>query len=50
MPTKITVSQYLNDWMEGAIRELRDSSKRSYKDALRPARERLGSKPMQKGH
>jgi hypothetical protein len=48
MPTKITVSQYLDDWMEGATRELRDSSKRSYKDALRPVRERLGSKPMQK--
>jgi integrase len=48
MPTKITVSQYLDDWMEGATRELRDSTKRSYQDALRPVRERLGSTPMQK--
>jgi integrase len=42
------VSEYLNDWMEGATRRLRDSSKRSYFDALRPAHERLGSIPMQK--
>jgi integrase len=47
-PTKITVSEYLNEWMEGATRRLRDSSKRSYFDALRPAHERLGSIPMQK--
>jgi integrase len=47
-PAKITVSQYLDTWMEGATRGLRDSSKRSYSDALRPARERLGAIPMQK--
>jgi integrase len=47
-PAKITVSQYLDTWMEGATRELRDSSKRSYSDALRPVRERLGLIPMQK--
>ena len=47
-PTKITVSEYLNDWLEGVTRDLRDSSKRSYSDALRPAHERLGSTPVQR--
>jgi integrase len=47
-PSKITVSEYLDGWMEGATRELRDSSKRSYRDALRPAHEQLGSKALQK--
>ena len=42
-PAKITVSEYLNGWLEGATRDLRDSSRHSYKDALRPAHERLGS-------
>lgn len=46
-PTKITVSKYLDDWLEGATRDLRDSSRRSYRDALRPAYERLGSMPIQ---
>jgi hypothetical protein len=47
-PAKLTVSEYLNGWLEGAARDLRDSSKRSYIDALRPAHERLGSLLMQK--
>lgn len=47
-PAKVTVSDYLTGWLEGATRDLRDSSKRSYADALRPAHERLGSLPMQK--
>jgi integrase len=47
-PSKITVSDYLNGWLEGATRDLRKSTKRSYSDALRPAHERLGSLPMQK--
>src|SRR5262249_32524344 len=47
-PMKITVSEYLDGWLEGATRDLRDSSKRSYRDALRPAHERLGTTPIQK--
>lgn len=47
-PAKITVSQYLDTWLEAATRDLRDSSKRSYVDALRPVHERLGEIPMQK--
>ena len=47
-PAKITVSEYLGGWLEGATRDLRESSRRSYRDALRPAHERLGSMPIQK--
>lgn len=46
-PAKVTVSAYLNGWLEGATRNLRESSRRSYEDALRPAHERLGSMPIQ---
>jgi site-specific recombinase XerC len=46
-PRKVTVSEYLDEWLEGATRELRDSSKRSYSDALRPAHQRLGKLPIQ---
>ncbi|SDC74051.1 tyrosine-type recombinase/integrase [Actinokineospora iranica] len=47
-PAKVTVAEYLTGWLEGATRDLRDSSKRSYRDALRPAFERLGPTAMQK--
>lgn len=42
------MSEYLNGWLEGATRDLRESSRRSYTDALRPTHERLGSMPIQK--
>ncbi|WP_436493189.1 tyrosine-type recombinase/integrase [Actinokineospora sp. HUAS TT18] len=47
-PSRMTVSDYLEGWMVGATRELRDSSKRSYRDALRPVHEQLGSMAIQK--
>jgi integrase len=47
-PSTMTVAEYLDGWMEGATRNLRESSRRSYRDALRPAYERLGAMPIQK--
>ncbi|WP_447005147.1 tyrosine-type recombinase/integrase [Saccharothrix isguenensis] len=47
-PSKVTVGEYLDGWLEGATRDLRASSKRSYRDALRPVREQLGATPIQK--
>lgn len=47
-PSKVTVGEYLDGWLEGATRDLRASSKRSYRDALRPVREQLGPTPIQK--
>lgn len=47
-PDRITVSEHLDRWLEGAARNLRASSSRSYRDALRPAHDRLGTIPLQK--
>ena len=41
------VNSYLDCYLQGATRGLRASSKRNYEDALRPVRERLGTRPLQ---
>jgi integrase len=46
-PSEITVSQYLNEYFVGATRGRRESTKVSYRDALRPVRERLGNCNLQ---
>ncbi|MFR9803153.1 tyrosine recombinase XerC [Pseudonocardia sp. RS010] len=46
-PRKLTVDQYLDQWFEGATRNVRPSTKRSYRDALAPVRERLGARKLQ---
>jgi integrase len=42
-----TVNSYLDGYLQGATRGLRASTKRNYEDALRPVRERLGTRPLQ---
>jgi len=46
-PRKLTVDQYLDEWFEGATRNVRPATRRSYADALAPVRERLGAMPLQ---
>lgn len=46
-PLKLTLDEYLNGWLEGATRDRRASTKRSYTDAMLPARERLGKRLIQ---
>jgi integrase len=46
-PSKITVSQYLDEYLVGATRGRRESTKISYRDAFRPVRERLGNRSLQ---
>ena len=46
-PSKITVSQYLDEYLVGATRNRRASTKANYRDALKPVRERLGDRPLQ---
>ena len=46
-PSKETVDSYLDGYLKGATRGLRASTKRNYEDALRPVRERLGTRPLQ---
>jgi hypothetical protein len=45
--SKETVNSCLDGYLQGATRGLRASTKRNYEDALRPVRERLGTRPLQ---
>lgn len=46
-PSEITVNEYLDEYLVGATRGRRESTKVSYRDALRPVRERLGARTLQ---
>jgi integrase len=46
-PSKETLNSYLDDYLKGATRGRRASTKRNYQDALRPVRERLGTRTLQ---
>lgn len=46
-PSDVTVSQYLEEYLVGATRGRRESTKVSYREAFRPVRERLGNRKLQ---
>ncbi len=46
-PSKETVASYLDGYLKGATRGRRANTRRNYEDALRPVRERLGTRPLQ---
>lgn len=46
-PTKTTVGEYLDTWLSGHCRGLEEATAANYRDALRPARERLGRRELQ---
>jgi len=46
-PSKETLNAHLDSYLKGATRGRRASTKRNYEDALRPVRERLGTRPLQ---
>ena len=46
-PSEITVNDYLDEYLVGATRGRRESTKVSYRDAFRPVRERLGARALQ---
>ncbi|MEU6641269.1 tyrosine-type recombinase/integrase [Saccharomonospora sp. NPDC046836] len=46
-PSKLTLDEYLNQWLPPVVRDLTENTKRNYEDALRPARQRLGHKALQ---
>jgi len=46
-PSEITVNEYLDEYLVGATRGRRESTKVSYRDAFRPVRERLGARTLQ---
>lgn len=47
-PSEMTLNQHLDEWLPAVVRDLEASSTRNYADALRPVRERLGDKQLQK--
>ncbi len=46
-PSKITVSEYLDEYLVGATRDRRESTKVCYRNAFEPIRDRLGDRPLQ---
>jgi integrase len=46
-PSDITVSEYLDEYLVGATRGRRESTKVSYREAFLPVRERLGNRNLQ---
>jgi integrase len=46
-PSDVTVSQYLDEYLVGAVRDRRASTKSNYSNAFKPVRERLGDRRMQ---
>lgn len=46
-PSQTTVNEYLDEYLVGATRGRRESTKVSYRDAFRPVRERLGKRALQ---
>jgi integrase len=46
-PSKITVNEYLDEYLVGATRGRRESTKVCYRNALQPVRDRLGEHPLQ---
>ena len=46
-PSRETLGEYLDTYLEGATRNLRASTRRNYEDALLPVRERLGGRRLQ---
>jgi integrase len=47
-PSKITVDEYLTEWLRSATRGKEAATARNYADALKPVRARLGAVPLQK--
>lgn len=46
-PSAVTVSQYLDEYLVGAVRDRRASTKSNYSNAFKPVRERLGERTLQ---
>jgi integrase len=46
-PSRETLGEYLDGWLQGACRSLRASTARNYQDTLAPAKDRLGDRRLQ---
>jgi len=45
--TKVTVDEFLDEWLASATRDVEEATAANYADALRPVRERLGRRELQ---
>lgn len=48
VPSKVTVNQWIDTWLRSATIDVEEHTKRSYHDCMRPVREHLGLKPLQR--
>lgn len=46
-PHKLTVNDFLDEWLASATRDVEKATAANYRDALLPVRERLGVRPLQ---
>ncbi|PZG07851.1 site-specific integrase [Micromonospora craterilacus] len=46
-PGKVTVAEFLDEWLTSATRDVEKATASNYRDALLPVRARLGGKPLQ---
>ncbi|MFK3984517.1 tyrosine-type recombinase/integrase [Micromonospora sp. NPDC050397] len=46
-PGKVTVNQFLDEWLKSATRDVEKATAANYRDALLPVRFRLGERPIQ---
>jgi integrase len=46
-PSKMTVGQFLNEWLTSATRDVEKATAANYRDALLPVHQRLGDRPLQ---
>src|SRR5664279_2794257 len=47
-PTKITVDQYLDDWLRSATRGKAANTVSAYRHGIQPVKDQLGALPLQK--
>jgi hypothetical protein len=48
VPGKVTLNEWLDEWLRAATIDVEVATAANYRDALRPARLRLGSRALQK--
>jgi integrase len=48
VPSKVTVSEWVDTWLRSATLDVEEHTKRSYQDAMRPVRDHLGAKLLQR--
>lgn len=46
-PSRLTVDEFLDQWLASATRDVEKATASNYREALRPVRDRLGKRPLQ---